>query len=310
MVPDRLLQPDGSPSLTFAEPVLHLPPDFETAPSPVARPLCFREVPWRWSDLAIGIAPLLFQRLLPYVAGPVDAAWQPFLMVFWIPLSLLPFAWMAAYPLWVAKRRGFQLTLPGSFRSNVVETGIALIAFPVVLILIGVLQAATSFVFGETAQPGSTLEPIYRSSNFNALVMTILAVSIGPVAEEIFFRGMLYNTLRTRIPVVLAVLIQAVVFAGMHPFDLAAIESIAVLGVAMGFLYEWRKTLISPIAYHAIQNLAASIVMISSAAAYAEGADAGSGRSRRQGPMPGRNRRPPKRRRSRRIEGWRRHHHG
>src|SRR5262249_54073135 len=91
-----------------------------------------------------------------------------------------------------------------------------------------------------------------RSSHwFERLGFLILAILVAPVAEEVFFRGMVYNALRRRLHIVVAIPLQAIVFGLMHPFGLLDTTFIATIGVVLGSLYEGRRTLLSPMLAHA-----------------------------------------------------------
>ena len=75
---------------------------------PAARRSFFREVPWRWTDVLIGFAPMIVLSLVALlVALLIDPA--RLLVVrfryYWLPLFALPQAWWLAYPLWMAHRR-------------------------------------------------------------------------------------------------------------------------------------------------------------------------------------------------------------
>ena len=73
-------------------------------------------------------------------------------------------------------------------------------------------------VFGETELPGNPLEPLARSPDpYEAVMFKNLALALAPLAEEVLFRGLLYNALRQRFPVILAVVLPAVVFGLLHP---------------------------------------------------------------------------------------------
>jgi membrane protease YdiL (CAAX protease family) len=69
----------------------------------------------------------------------------------------------------------------------------------------------------------------------NAYLMAVFGVSLAPLLEELFFRGLLYPVLRRGLGFVTAVLLTAVGFAGIHSVQLgyawAPILSIFVVGV-------------------------------------------------------------------------------
>lgn len=237
-------------------------------PPPSAR-TTLRNVPWRWSDLAIGLAPTLLPFAAVALLGREDIPvllrwlWISAPRWLWIPLAILELGWIFAYPLWVARRRVGLPARPRP-RSILIEGSIALVALPVVMVALSGLMQMLSRLLG----PDTSLDPFEATAGspdryqFPALV--VLAVAVAPFAEEVFFRGMIYNALRRRMPLLLAVLIQGVVFGLMHPFGLARRVLIATIGVALGLLYEWRKTLVAPIVLHSLINVVSMAVLFQS----------------------------------------------
>jgi membrane protease YdiL (CAAX protease family) len=91
----------------------------------------------------------------------------------------------------------------------------------------------------------------------NMVLGGILVVAIAPVAEEVFFRGFFYRALRTRFPIVIAAVIDGLVFGAIHytdPKTLSLLPILAVLGFIFCLLYERTGTLLAPIALHSINN--------------------------------------------------------
>ena len=52
-----------------------------------------------------------------------------------------------------------------------------------------------------------------------------------------------------------------------HPFGLADRAGIALIGLALALLYEWRRTLLAPILMHALVNALAMAIMAQGIAA-------------------------------------------
>lgn len=80
-----------------------------------------------------------------------------------------------------------------------------------------------------------------------------LGMVIGPIFEEIFFRGFCYPVLKGKVGKFWAVVVTSAVFAGIHNSGFA-FWPIFILGVALTCLYEARKTLVSPIVMHIFHN--------------------------------------------------------
>ncbi len=91
-------------------------------------------------------------------------------------------------------------------------------------------------------------------NSFLALAILIMAVTIGPVVEEFFFRGFLYNALKTRLPLWLASVAQAAVFSVLHNYNALNSFAVFLLGIAFALVYEYRKSLLSPILVHIFFN--------------------------------------------------------
>jgi membrane protease YdiL (CAAX protease family) len=89
-------------------------------------------------------------------------------------------------------------------------------------------------------------------------------VIAAPIGEEVFYRGFLFGGLRSRFGFWTAALLSAGLFGLSHATDgPVLIPLLTVFGVAQALLYERRRSLVAPIAAHAMFNLIgfASILM-------------------------------------------------
>jgi hypothetical protein len=124
-----------------------------------------------------------------------------------------------------------------------------------------------SFVFGLTALAAGIL--LYMAGiNPLALIRTDLprenlslffltAGVIGPIAEEIFFRGILYSALRQK-GVVFALFTATLVFALFHlSLGSPALPMVPIVGgLVFALAFEHSKSLVAPIIIHILGNLA------------------------------------------------------
>lgn len=95
----------------------------------------------------------------------------------------------------------------------------------------------------------------------NNLAMAIFVVAIlAPVSEELFFRGFVYSALRNKLGVTKAVMLSAAIFSFFHLIPLLFIP-LMVIGVALALLYEYKKSLVTPIIMHAFNNLTAVFIL-------------------------------------------------
>jgi membrane protease YdiL (CAAX protease family) len=78
---------------------------------------------------------------------------------------------------------------------------------------------------------------------------------VGPIAEEVFFRGVLYGFLR-RWGVVVALVVSTLVFVLIHPLKSGFPVTQAVGGIVFALAYEMGGSLVVPITIHALGNIA------------------------------------------------------
>jgi len=102
------------------------------------------------------------------------------------------------------------------------------------------------------------LEPIHRllfeEHRTSVLALTgLLACAVGPIAEELFFRGVVYATIRRRVSRPLAMLISGALFSLIHT-NVVGFLPILVLGGLLAYLYERTGSLITPITVHVLHN--------------------------------------------------------
>lgn len=80
-----------------------------------------------------------------------------------------------------------------------------------------------------------------------------LASVVGPVIEEIFFRGFLYPILRQKWGRTAGMVITSSIFAFIHQNQFA-FWPIFILGMGLVYLYEKRDNLIAPMTMHLVHN--------------------------------------------------------
>ena len=118
---------------------------------------------------------------------------------------------------------------------------------------------ATSFFFGilflfgvDVLKLFQTSLPLSRSSIF---LFFCVGVLIGPIAEEIFFRGILYGFFR-RFGVAPALTISTLIFVLLHLVRQGLPLTQIVGGLLFAVAYEVEKNLFVPIVIHCLGNLA------------------------------------------------------
>lgn len=84
-------------------------------------------------------------------------------------------------------------------------------------------------------------------------VLAVAAVIMAPIGEEICFRGFVYNILRQRSGVWPAAIASGLLFGAVHA-SLVQLLPLTIFGIVQCRLYEKSKTLLLPMAMHALFN--------------------------------------------------------
>lgn len=110
-------------------------------------------------------------------------------------------------------------------------------------------------IVGEPAEQ-TTAEDVGADDGGLALLNAgFLFVVLAPIGEELFFRGFLFRTLRSRFRVLPAALGAGAVFGSIHIFTgIEAVPLLGGLGVLLCLLYEKTGSLYPCIALHVVNN--------------------------------------------------------
>jgi membrane protease YdiL (CAAX protease family) len=221
---------------------------------------------WKLTDIVIGVAilaPILyFQQRLEFLFS-----WAPDGSRFAL-MSILPLAVMIMLPRWIAMARGevVKMHFPSGTRL-VWEVFVALLMSIVVLFCLMSVSYAYWRITNQSL--GNSREYVQNISRGQLMAFLLCSFTLMPIAEEIFFRGFVFNALERRFGK-WANPLQALIFALAHPYNMIQRVVIFGLGMAMGGIYKWRKTLISSIVVHAVLNFVTAVVTVGLLAAYAQ----------------------------------------
>jgi uncharacterized protein len=100
-------------------------------------------------------------------------------------------------------------------------------------------------------------EPAILASFANPYTTLLAFVIIGflvPLAEEIFFRGVLYRWLRDRWGRNTGMIVSSMIFGVVH-FELTSAISAFIYGLALAWIYERLRSLWSSTLVHALNNI-------------------------------------------------------
>lgn len=97
----------------------------------------------------------------------------------------------------------------------------------------------------------STQQAIYGSS---IALQVVAAGIVGPVVEELIFRGLIYNRIKKMAGVVLAAILSALIFGAYHGNWVQAPYAM-VIGLVCVYVYEKYKSIIAPMMLHITANM-------------------------------------------------------
>lgn len=141
-----------------------------------------------------------------------------------------------------------------SFYKNVLSGVTAYIFILPILIAVLILSMLVLEAAGYKPPPQPVFDMFFEERRNNVILFLTIFVSIlGPVIEEIFFRGFLYSAVRKRFGVLLGVLLSSALFSMLHT-NITGFLPIMILGVLMAFLYEITGSLIAPMTVHILHN--------------------------------------------------------
>jgi len=141
--------------------------------------------------------------------------------------------------------------------------------FPWLLVLL-VLVVSIARCVGVEPPPEPIQELIFEEQSPSILWLTVLlACVVGPLAEELFFRGVLYAALRRRTSRIWATLLSGGLFSLVHT-NIVGFVPILLLGCVLADRYERTGSLMAPLTVHIAHNsLLMSLALIMRHAAHA-----------------------------------------
>lgn len=100
------------------------------------------------------------------------------------------------------------------------------------------------------------------------VLLVVLAVVVAPIGEELFFRGVLFRTVRDRHGFWPAALASAIPFGLVHYVPAPAVDafvlqlSMMVTGLGLAWIYERRGTIVASMAAHMAFNVLGIVVIL------------------------------------------------
>ena len=95
------------------------------------------------------------------------------------------------------------------------------------------------------------------------LVVSVILIPLQCIAEEYMFRGLLMQTFGSWIKIpILAVIVQALIFAMLHPYNIIGVITILISGLVFGLLAWQTNGLEAGAALHSVNNLMGFYVVV------------------------------------------------
>ena len=107
----------------------------------------------------------------------------------------------------------------------------------------------------------SQLSFMDQSELSQVIITMVIVVILAPIIEEVGFRRMLYNELRTRLNVPLSMLISAALFGFIH-FDISISIGAFGMGLWLAYIYERFHNIVLNILTHGILNGMTTMLML------------------------------------------------
>lgn len=174
---------------------------------------------------------------------------------------------IAGYVIWLVRRRfAHPVSDLGLTRSGAVRgVGLGLLAYLAVLPVLFLTLIVTALIAQAVSYdpaPQKIVQIYLKESTEKHLPFFTLFVGfLGPMIEEVFFRGFAYPALRQRMGLGAALLASAAIFSVAH-LNLVAFVPIVILGVFLAYLYERTGSLVPAMTAHAAHNTIMVVFML------------------------------------------------
>lgn len=147
------------------------------------------------------------------------------------------------------------ITLFGLKRLTAKGAGWAFISLLVAIPAIYLAYSISSSLAGPDAAPQPLVQFFNspQSSPIDRLLLVFTAVVVAPISEELIFRGYIYGVARRFAGRWAAAIFSALLFAAIHA-HIPALAPLAILALALTFVYESTGSLWAPMLMHATFN--------------------------------------------------------
>jgi len=213
-----------------------------------------QKLPWSWIDsLTVGSLIFLGPQLvfgLAAVKKDSQSAASQFFLVFAIEAATTALLWA------FLKRRGVGLKVLG-FRKFVAKDVLYIFAGYALYFITLIIALTLATHFFPHFNEGQSQKTGFEQAAGANLVLTFFALVVfPPIAEEMLFRGFLYQGLKQRFTKVVSAIIVGLLFGFAHGQWNVAIDTF-ILSTVMIIVFEKSKNLWVNIGLHALKNFIA-----------------------------------------------------
>lgn len=210
-------------------------------------PLSYSNSEWSLRALVVGLVLVG----LSFVMGQMDvipsgrfASWISFavfhLVVVYSYVVMQQRPRGALWPSWKLIAKGCLMAIPFT----------AVMMFAVILLNYMLVESGVNSAGDDAVYQGVS----GRSLEEQSYLLLAHICLLGPLCEEVVFRGFFLNAFRQRMPLLVALVLQAAIFAVIHAYSTAGTVSVFVIGLALGAAYVDRRSLWLPIFMHVFFN--------------------------------------------------------
>ncbi len=124
--------------------------------------------------------------------------------------------------------------------------------FPALILLI-LISLGITWIFDLPFQPHPLVQPLLEAGEKFIWPLFAIGLFLGPLAEELFFRGLLFPALQKRMSVFWSAVLSAALFSTLH-WNWAAWLPIFGLGMLLAYSYQKTGSILVPVFIHVIHN--------------------------------------------------------
>jgi membrane protease YdiL (CAAX protease family) len=225
-----------------------------------------RPVPWSLADAGIGSAIVLgavfvaaFILVGLGVTGP-DATGQDTAATLFVTGLVAVLMLAVAWALGVRKYGVSLATLGLAMPRERTAYALAAVALGLSIGFTALYSTVVSTLGVEVLRPPD-IDDSFLASGGNIVFSALVLAVLGPLGEEVFFRGVLFGALAQRTRIVIAIGVTAAVFALFH-MAVGVVIPIFVTGLLLTWLYAKTGSLVPSLLAHIGQNLLALAVAV------------------------------------------------